>query len=37
VGKFPEPVAISPNRKMWRESDVNAWIASRGPVSPIAA
>lgn len=37
VGKFPEPVAISPNRKMWRESDVNAWIASRGPVAPIAA
>jgi predicted DNA-binding transcriptional regulator AlpA len=26
---FPEPVAISPNRKAWRESDIDAWIKAR--------
>ena len=34
---FPEPVSISPNRKMWRESDVNDWIATRGIAAPLAA
>ncbi|MEP6827635.1 MAG: AlpA family phage regulatory protein [Aestuariivirga sp.] len=27
--RFPEPVAISPNRKAWRESDIDSWIASK--------
>ena len=27
--QFPEPVAISPNRKAWRESDVDKWIEAR--------
>lgn len=26
---FPNPIAISPRRKAWRESDIAAWIASR--------
>ena len=26
---FPDPIAISPRRKAWRESDITAWIASR--------
>ena len=29
TGNFPKPVKPSPNRKAWREADVNAWIASR--------
>ena len=27
--RFPKPIAISPCRKAWLESDINAWIASR--------
>lgn len=34
---FPEPVSISPNRKMWRETDIDSWIASRTGTPPIAA
>lgn len=26
---FPNPVAISPGRKAWLESEINDWIASR--------
>lgn len=26
---FPDPVAISPGRKAWLESEINDWIASR--------
>ena len=26
---FPDPIAISPRRKAWLESDINAWIAAR--------
>ena len=29
AGSFPKPVKPSPNRKAWREADVNAWIATR--------
>jgi prophage regulatory protein len=28
---FPNPVAISPGRKAWRENEINDWIASRKP------
>lgn len=39
--QFPEPVAVSPNRKAWRESDIDAWLKARMPghfdQSPIAA
>jgi prophage regulatory protein len=28
-GDFPRPVAISPGRKGWLKSQVDAWIASR--------
>ena len=31
---FPPPLQISPNRVAWRESDLNAWIASR-PAQPL--
>jgi predicted DNA-binding transcriptional regulator AlpA len=34
---FPEPVAISPNRRMWRESEIDAWIAARTQSSNLAA
>jgi predicted DNA-binding transcriptional regulator AlpA len=30
---FPEPVAISPNRKAWRETDIDAWVNARTPTS----
>lgn len=29
ANRFPNPVAVSPCRKAWLESDINAWIASR--------
>lgn len=29
IGKFPQPIQISPNRIAWRESDLTAWIAER--------
>lgn len=39
--QFPEPVAVSPNRKAWRESDIDAWLKARVPgrfdQPPIAA
>ena len=30
---FPEPVAISPNRKAWRETDIDAWVNGRTATS----
>lgn len=33
AGDFPIPVAISPGRVGWRESELTAWQASRGPRS----
>ena len=39
--QFPEPVAVSPNRKAWRESEIDEWLKSRVAGSfnptPIAA
>ena len=29
VGSFPEPVSLGMGALRWRESDVQAWIASR--------
>jgi prophage regulatory protein len=29
-GKFPQPIAISPGRKAWIESDIDSWIAAGG-------
>ena len=34
---FPEPICISPNRKMWRESDIDLWISTRTGIPPHAA
>jgi prophage regulatory protein len=28
-GAFPRPIQISPNRIMWRESELEQWIAER--------
>ena len=28
-GLFPNPVSVSPGKKVWRESDISDWIASR--------
>lgn len=36
-GAFPDPVSISPNRKMWRESEIDAWIAARTNSPEIVA
>jgi prophage regulatory protein len=36
-GDFPRPVAISPGRKGWLKSQVDAWIASRLPPEKIVA
>jgi prophage regulatory protein len=33
-GEFPSPVQLSPGRVGWRESDIDAWIASRPIVDP---
>ena len=39
--QFPEPVSISPNRKAWRESDIEAWMNARNSgkfaQTPVAA
>ena len=39
--QFPEPVAVSPNRKAWRESEIDNWLKARVTgqfdQSPIAA
>ena len=39
--QFPEPVSISPNRKAWRKSEIEAWMNARAAgqfdQSPIAA
>jgi len=32
AGVFPQPVALSPNRRAWRLSDLLAWKASRRPI-----
>lgn len=40
AGGFPRPVAISPGRVAWRESDVAAWkarLAPRGATAPTRA
>jgi prophage regulatory protein len=29
AGRFPEPIALGPRAVGWRESEVQAWIASR--------
>ena len=34
--KFPEPVAISPNRIAWRESDIDMWVKCRTVEPPEA-
>jgi prophage regulatory protein len=35
AGRFPRPVAIGRRAVAWRDSDVQAWVASRTPkVSP---
>jgi predicted DNA-binding transcriptional regulator AlpA len=31
---FPEPVWLSPNRKVWRAADVDRWLASRPTTRP---
>jgi prophage regulatory protein len=28
-GKFPKPLSLSPTIKVWRKSDIDAWIDSR--------
>ncbi len=28
-GLFPNPVSVSPGKKVWRESDISDWIAAR--------
>lgn len=33
AGTFPAPVRITERRVAWRESDVQAWIQSRGEVA----
>jgi predicted DNA-binding transcriptional regulator AlpA len=35
-GEFPLPVVMSPGRVGWRESEVEAWQASRAPRSTAA-
>ena len=35
--QFPEPVAVSANRKVWREADVNSWIERRTAAPPEAS
>ena len=35
-GMFPKPVRLGPRAVGWLASDVDAWIASRVKVSPIA-
>jgi hypothetical protein len=38
-GMFPEPVWLSPNRKVWRAGDVDRWLATRPtsrPALPVA-
>lgn len=37
AGDFPPPVVISPGRVGWRESELEAWKASRAPRSAAAA
>lgn len=29
AGKFPEPVAVSANRKAWNEADIDAWVNAK--------
>jgi predicted DNA-binding transcriptional regulator AlpA len=30
AGQFPEPIKLSPNRTVFRRSEVDAWLAARG-------
>ncbi len=32
-GAFPSPIKLSERRVMWRQSDINSWLASR-PTPP---
>ena len=36
-GSFPSPIQLSQSRIGWRESDVNAWLASRARRGPQEA
>lgn len=33
LGQFPQPVRVSRGRVAWRESDIDAWVASRTSVA----
>ena len=33
-GMFPQPVWLSPNRKVWRAGDVDQWLATRPTARP---
>jgi len=35
LGDFPLPVQLAAQTVAWKESDVNAWIASRKPTTQI--
>ena len=35
--QFPEPIAVSANRKVWREEDITAWIAAKTSASSEVA
>lgn len=30
TNQFPKPLAVSPNRRAWRVSDIDAWLRARG-------
>ena len=34
-GEFPQAIWLSPNRKVWKLSEIEAWKASRGTVRPV--
>ncbi len=34
-GRFPRPIALSPHRIAWKESDIDDWLKSRPP-APIS-
>ena len=35
AGRFPEPVALSPNRKAFRASDIAQWVRGRSAKSLV--
>lgn len=37
AGAFPRPVALSPGRVGWRETEIAAWTANLGPRAPAPA